>query len=326
MPDAVALHDEAWARLAAGDPAGAEAPCRAALALLAGEPADLANVTVTLAAIRAAQGDHAEAEALHRRALELAPPDVPLLTARCLREFAGWLRERGRYGEAEPLFRQALALDPDDPATLNGLAVLCKYNGRFDEAEQLYRRALPLVAGDDLATIYHNLGGLEHARGRYAQAEPYARRSVELRESALGPDALEVAADRAALAGILSGLERDEEAEALLRDALATFERAGEEYEVAVNLNNLAAIQARHGEADPAEAGYRRALALKERVLGPEHPELAPTLNNLAMLLGPGNEAEALLRRAIALLEANVEPDHPNLVACRENLASTVRT
>jgi hypothetical protein len=38
----------------------------------------------------------------------------------------------------------------------------------------------------DVATLYHNLGGLEHARGRYARGEPFACRSVAIREKALG--------------------------------------------------------------------------------------------------------------------------------------------
>ena len=39
----------------------------------------------------------------------------------------------------------------------------------------------------DVATLYHNLGGLEHARGRYTRGEPWARRAVAVRERALGP-------------------------------------------------------------------------------------------------------------------------------------------
>src|SRR5438093_125331 len=64
-----------------------------------------------------------------------------------------------------------------------------------------------------LASVYHNLGGLEHARGNYEAAEPLARRSVELRELALGAKHPDVAADRAALAAIVDALGRDEEAE-----------------------------------------------------------------------------------------------------------------
>src|SRR5437899_2606067 len=77
----------------------------------------------------------------------------------------------------------------------------------------------------EVATLYHNLGGLEHARGHFAGGEPWARQSVAIREQALGPDHPEVAADVAALAALLDGQGKWDEAEALYRRALAIFER-----------------------------------------------------------------------------------------------------
>ena len=47
--------------------------------------------------------------------------------------------------------------------------------GRYDEAEPLYKKALAILertigpAHPDIASLYHNLGGLEHARGHYAK-------------------------------------------------------------------------------------------------------------------------------------------------------------
>ena len=76
-----------------------------------------------------------------------------------------------------------------------------------------------------------------------------------------GDDDLAVATDRAALAPILDALGNHAEAEALLLDALATFEQAygPEHYELAVTLNNLAAIAQRAGDlpAAPNTTGAR---------------------------------------------------------------------
>lgn len=86
---------------------------------------------------------------------------------------------------------------------------------------------LERVYGPDhvaLATLCHNLGGLEHARGQHARGEPWARRAVLLREAALGPDHPVVAEDVAALAAILDGLGQRDEAEALYWRAIRTFE------------------------------------------------------------------------------------------------------
>ena len=56
-------------------------------------------------------------------------------------------------------------------------------------------------------------------------AEPFARRSVEIRERTVGPDHLLTALDRAALAPILDALGLRDEAEALLASALPQIER-----------------------------------------------------------------------------------------------------
>jgi hypothetical protein len=49
-------------------------------------------------------------------------------------------------------------------------------------------------------------------------------------------------------------------------------------------LNNLALLyeaQGRHADAEPL---YKRALAIEEKALGPDHPHVAVSLNNLAVL------------------------------------------
>jgi Flp pilus assembly protein TadD len=83
-------------------------------------------------------------------------------------------------------------------------------------------------------------------------------------------------------------------------------------------------IARRRGDLEEAERLYRRALDIKERLLGPEHPEVGTTLNNLAVVYrrrGRLEEAEALYRRAIDILSETVEPSHPALAASRGNLS-----
>ena len=82
------------------------------------------------------------------------------------------------------------------------------------------------------------------------------------------------------------------------------------------------------GEYAQAVRYYRRALALKERVRGPTHPETATTLNNLAMACaarGQRTEAAKLLRRALAIYEKRLGKRHPKTIAVRRNLASQER-
>jgi hypothetical protein len=138
---------------------------------------------------------------------------------------------------------------------------------------------------------------------------PFARRSVALREAALGLDHPEVAADVAALAVLLDGQGLRDEAERLYRRALATFEQTfgDEHYEVAVNLSNLAGLLRSKGDDPEAERLYRRALAMRERLLGPEHPEVALAANNLAVLLkARGDLDEARMCTALGSLDTSI--------------------
>jgi hypothetical protein len=72
----------------------------------------------------------------------------------------------------------------------------------------------------------------------------------------------------------------------------------------------------------------RGALRRQEQVLGAAHPDLANTLNNLAVVAertGREKEAEPLYRRAAAIAEAAFPPDHPMVVASRQNLEDFCR-
>ena len=60
------------------------------------------------------------------------------------------------------------------------------------------------------------------------------------------------------------------------------------------------------GKYDEAEPLYQRALAIREKALGPDHPDVAESLNNLAELYsnqGKYAEAEPLYKRALAIDE-----------------------
>ena len=61
------------------------------------------------------------------------------------------------------------------------------------------------------------------------------------------------------------------------------------------------------GKYDAAEPLYKRALAIFEKALGPDHPNLATSLENYAALLKATQrtaEAEPLLKRAEAIRKA----------------------
>ncbi|MCX6901613.1 MAG: tetratricopeptide repeat protein, partial [Verrucomicrobia bacterium] len=70
------------------------------------------------------------------------------------------------------------------------------------------------------------------------------------------------------------------------------------------------------------------ALAIDEQSFGPEHPNVAGALNNLAALLQDTNrlaEAEPLYRRALAIDEQSFGPEHPNVAGALNNLAALLQ-
>jgi tetratricopeptide (TPR) repeat protein len=79
--------------------------------------------------------------------------------------------------------------------------------------------------------------------------------------------------------------------------------------------------QGRYAKAEPL---FKRVLAIHEKVLGPENPEVATALNNLAVLYHDQDgyaEAERLHKRALAIREKALGPDHPDLASSFNNLA-----
>ncbi len=72
----------------------------------------------------------------------------------------------------------------------------------------------------------------------------------------------------------------------------------------------------------------QRALAIREKALGPEHPRVATGLNNLASLYrdqGRYDEAEPLHQRALAIFEKALGPDHPDVATTLENYAALLQ-
>ena len=69
--------------------------------------------------------------------------------------------------------------------------------------------------------------------------------------------------------------------------------------------------RAAYAEAEPL---HQRSLAIREKALGPDHPDVGTSLNNLAELYqaqGRYAEAEPLYQRSLAIREKALGPDHP---------------
>ncbi len=77
---------------------------------------------------------------------------------------------------------------------------------------------------------------------------------------------------------------------------------------MALALNNLGLLYYSQGKYAEAEPLFKRALAIEEKALGPDHPDLATTLENMADLYkktGRLDEAKRFEERAQAIRSRN---------------------
>ncbi len=72
----------------------------------------------------------------------------------------------------------------------------------------------------------------------------------------------------------------------------------------------------------------RQALSVAEKTFGPDHPNVAQSLNNLAVLYlnqGQYAQAEPLHKRALEITEKAFGPDHPDVATSLNNIAELYR-
>ena len=92
----------------------------------------------------------------------------------------------------------------------------------------------------------------------------------------------------------------------------------------AVRLNEKATNLQNQGHYADAEPLFKKALAIAEKVKGPNHIDVGNLLNNLAELYGLEGryaEAEPLNQRGLLILEKALGPNHPDVATSLNNLA-----
>jgi tetratricopeptide (TPR) repeat protein len=108
------------------------------------------------------------------------------------------------------------------------------------------------------------------------------------------------------MVGLTGGREVEPQALSWLLDRVASYLQTRAQYALARPL-------------------FERALAVRERVPGPNHPDTGQSLINLALLFrhqGEVTAARPLFERALAIAEGAQGTDHPETVACLIHLAS----
>ncbi len=213
-------------------------------------------------------------------------------------------------------------------AKASTLQLLGDYDGGLAEARAIRGDAEALGWAPLLAELDLLIGHLLQRKGQFAEAEQALRAAFFTAGRAQADRiATRAATDLALLVG--NELRRHKEGIEWGELAGMFLARDGDQDELdqATLLGYVAAVRDAEGAPEVALPLAERALAIQERVLGPEHLALSRTLNNLALILqslGRHQEARAMLERTLAIRETTQGPDHPDIALPLNNLALAI--
>jgi serine/threonine protein kinase/tetratricopeptide (TPR) repeat protein len=243
-----------------------------------------------------------------------------------------------RCGDIDALL--ATIAPPEAPAVRSAVEDL---QARLDRAEALaasagrYREALveALAVLDESKSVAYlpiqaqamfSAAKMRRRAGDTAAAEALLRELIPL--AARVHDDVLAAQAWAELLWVIGYIEaRHAEALALSLAAQAAVERTGDELLRAELWLTLGGIESARGEYGRAAEYEARALDAQQGALGPAHPTVAQSLNNLAVSLGEMGDHQAarpLLERALAMRTELLGPTHPLVAQSMTNLARTL--
>ncbi len=240
------------------------------------------------------------------------------------------LEAQGRYRDAEAAHRRAMDLrlaqtGPDHilvASSLNNLGNVAFKEGHWVEAQSFYEHALSIYEAalgpmhPRVAPVRVNVANVLAAQGRNDRAQAAYEHALRALLAAFGPDHPQVIATRNNLATLLRKVGRFDRAREELEAALAGARAAyGEDHPMRWGLStNLGEVARLQGDLAEALAYQKTAVAGLERLYGPHHPDLALALINLARVHLARAEpalARRLLRRAERIVRASLPPEHP---------------
>lgn len=298
-------------------------------AAMPGDTDDWNRLTVSANA-KARAGDYAATLELYRQALLIAerfgPGDLRL--AASLDALGNTYSMLGMWAESERQFRRALPIIEavTGPRSVTyGMGLLDLGNmfgnsGRIEKAEAPLREALSILS-ETLPAGNFNLGIARASYGavlvsakRYREAEKMAGVTVASLEA--DPErACVPLADSYLILGMAAWRDgRTAEAAPPLQKAVDTLQQCfGPDHPMlAQPLNRVAIVDAELHRMDEADAAFRRAIAICEARLSPDHPTYANVLSNYSAFLrrvGKKSEAKKIAERA---RQATADADRRN--------------
>jgi len=245
------------------------------------------------AALACAQGDSADGAALNNLGVSLRLASRP---AEAMVKFNAAIKMAEASGDDRLL-----------ATALGGLGASLVDLGEFARAQPVLRRGLALfeklTGPDSLETgeAANNLAMVYRKSGELAQAQRQLERALPLMEKCLGARSVELEIGFNNMFIVLAEQKQWDRAEPYLLRALEIGRALPDSPERADIEENLALLQAHRGEFHEAAQTMEQVVAMEERILGPEDPRLAGSLESYAGYLKKIShkaEAEQAERRA----------------------------
>lgn len=251
--------------------------------------------------------------------------------------------ERADYIDASRRARAAhslavATLGPDTTEAAAALSLLAAAElalGRFPEATAAFEdslttlRRIPDADPRDMAAAMANLGELHRQQGQLDRAPPWYEEAYRTSAQAYGPTHIDTATALAALALIRHESGALVAAEQAYMEALTLMADADapplQQAKVAANLADLLV---RTDRSDEARLMLEAVLATEQAQLGPDHPDLAYTLNTLGVLADAQerhDDALELYQRALDIRSAALPVGHPATATVLANMAGAYR-
>ncbi|HTS81321.1 MAG TPA: serine/threonine-protein kinase [Myxococcaceae bacterium] len=307
-----------------------------------GSPGLDARARALLAQVRSDLGDFAESERTWMEAVagaDAAQDDALRVGGwTALTRVVGVEQARFRDGEQAAAQANAILVRLGRPPHLEAvyrfaLGSLHAREGRqkeaIDELQRAVEQAHSAFDADDtrIASMLVSLGVALRNSGQLAEARTQLQAALDIVERKLGPMHPLVANTLYQLSSVHRRLGNVDLAWDTALRALAAREAVfgPSSTPVGRSLNGLGIMlqeQARYRDAEPY---LRRALNIFESTMGPDHPDTAAVMNNLANVVmnwDPG-EAQQLRRRALAIQQRSIGPEHLEVANTESNLAVT---
>lgn len=269
----------------------------------------------------------------------------PLVQAEMMRVMGNVYHELGLTDEGRELLEAALErhtdlygeLHRETASTQLSLGILHQTSGDFEQASAMINQALDtqrqLATQDDFELLEAIGAGafLQETIGDYVSAEALHREALALAEQlSAGEDNAYFGQALARLAGLYRLQDRPDEAEPLLRRALAMQGRVyqGAHPESDETKRQLAELLADLGQEAEAEQLFLELIESRTRMMGPDHYELGSVWNSYGHLLAQRGDIDRAIEAYETMLNITrgaYGDVHPALAAGYNNIAILYR-